>query len=149
MKRFLQAIAILVLAAGICAADDTGTVKMVKSTQGSPSRYTITWTAGTNNDSVTAATAEYVRGELLRAVFIPISPTGDYTIVIQDGYGVDILSGQGTGLSSNQTSHLVPGVSISDSVTTGVVPVAVNDLLTVAVTNCGNSASGQVILYSR
>lgn len=141
---------LILLAAVWCScalADNTGTVTMVKSTQGTPNRYTITWTAGTNNDSVSARTENYVRGELLRAVFEPTNPTGDYDAALSDGYGVAILSA--TALSSNTVAAAFPGAPITDGAYTNIVPIALNDQVLVAVTNCGNEATGKIILYLR
>jgi hypothetical protein len=60
---------------------------------------------------------------------------------------VDVLAGLGSGVSTSTVSSVVPGIKITDSVTTNVVPIVVNDLLTLGVTVAGSNKTGSVILY--
>lgn len=130
--------------AGLVLAE--GTIVETKATQGNPSKYTLAWTASTNG-IVSQATTFYVRGELARVVLDGTSSGATYSLTLKDSSGVDVLAGLGVGVSTSAVVSVVPGIKITDSVTTNVVPICVNDVLTLSVTVAGDSKTGSVILY--
>ena len=125
-----------------------GTVVDSSTLIGTPTVYTITWTASTNG-IVSASTTYHVRGMIERVVCLA-SPTGaTYSVTAADASGVDMFAGLGSGMSSNVATCFVPGVKITNGTVTNVVPMAVNDLLTISVTGAGSNKTGSVILYLR
>ncbi len=146
-KNILQAVLAgiaLGALAGLLFAE--GTITETRVTQGSPSKYTLAWTASTNG-IVSQATTFYVRGELARVVLDGTSTGATYSLTLKDSSGVDVLAGLGAGVSTSAVSSIVPGARITDSTTTNVVPFVVNDLLTLGVTVAGSNKTGSVILY--
>lgn len=126
---------------------------------GSVRKILIDWTSDDTTGAVTATTGKIV-GQLLKVVTDPgtPAPTANYDIAITDEEGVDVLSGLGgTGgtapsLANRHTSNTeVVHLWAEDSVT-NVVPGSqpyVCDVLSVAITNAGNSKQGQIIIYYR
>ena len=112
----------------------------------SPVKYTLTWTASASG-IVSNATTFYVRGELSRVTFTGAGTGTTYSVTLTDSAAVDVLAGQGAGIVSNSVTTVVPGVKISDGVTTNVVPFVINDLLTLLITGAGSNKTGSVILY--
>jgi len=131
--------------AGLVLAE--GTVVETKSTLFSPDKYTLAWTASTNGIVSATPTTFYVRGEIARVILDGTSTGATYSLTLKDGSGVDVLAGLGAGVSTSTVSSVVPGIKITDSVTTNVVPIVVNDLLTLGVTVAGSNKTGSVILY--
>jgi hypothetical protein len=123
-----------------------GTVVESKAASGYINKYTLEWTASTNG-IVSQATTFYVRGEIARVSLNGTSTGATYSLTLKDLSGVDVLAGLGVGVSTSAVSSVVPGIKITDSVTTNVVPIVVNDLLTLGVTVAGSSKTGTVILY--
>jgi hypothetical protein len=142
----MQKILCLVIAglAGLVLAE--GTVVETKTVFSSPAKYQLAWTASTNG-IVSQATTFHVRGELARVVLDGTSTGATYSLTLKDSSGVDVLAGLGVGVSTSAVVSVVPGIKITDSVTTNVVPICVNDVLTLSVTVAGDSKTGSVILY--
>lgn len=124
---------------------------------GSIRKILIDWTSDDTTGAVTATTKKIV-GRLLKVITDPgtAAPTANYDIAITDDEGVDVLSGLGgTGgtapsLANRHTSntevvHLVAEDSVTNPLP-GTQPW-VCDVLSVAVTNAGNSKQGQIIIY--
>ncbi len=130
--------------AGLVLAE--GSVTYDKTVIGTPSKHTLAWTASTNG-IVSQATTFYVRGEIARVSLNGTSTGATYSLTLKDSSGVDVLAGLGVGVSTSAVSCVVPGIKITDSVTTNVVPIMVNDLLTLGVTVAGSNKTGSVILY--
>jgi len=130
--------------AGLVLAE--GTIAETKNEIGVPNKYTFAWTASTNG-IVSEDTTFYVRGEIQRVVLDGTSTGATYSLTLKDLSGVDVLAGLGAGVSTSAVSCIVPGVSVTDSVTTNVIPFVVNDLLTLGVTVAGSNKTGSVILY--
>lgn len=117
----------------------------------------IDWTSDDTTGAVTATTGKIV-GTLLKVVTDPsaTAPTANYDITIKDEESLDVLSGLGgaggtdPSLANRHTSTTeVVHLWGEDSVTNpmpGSQPY-VCDVLTVAVTNAGNSKLGQIIIY--
>lgn len=129
--------------------DETGPIKKIL----------IDWTSDDTTGAVTATTKK-ISGTLLKVITDPgtAAPTANYDIAITDEESVDVLSGLGgTGgtapsLANRHTSttevvHLVAEDSVTNPLP-GSQPV-VCDVLSVAVTNAGNSKTGQIIIYWR
>lgn len=135
---------VIVGLAGLVLAE--GTVVETKTVFSSPAKYQLAWTASTNG-IVSQATTFHVRGELARVVLDGTSTGETYSLTLKDSSGVDVLAGLGTGVSTSAVVSVVPGIKITDSVTTNVVPICVNDVLTLSVTVAGDSKTGSVILY--
>jgi hypothetical protein len=131
--------------AGLVLAE--GTIVETKTLFGSPAKYTLAWTASTNGVVVAVPTTFYVRGEIARVVLNGTSTGATYSLTLKDSSGVDVLAGLGAGVSTSAVSSIVPGARITDSTTTNVVPIVVNDLLTLGVTVAGSNKTGTVILY--
>jgi gas vesicle protein len=145
-KNILQAVLIgiaLGALAGLLFAE--GTVVETK-TYISPVKYTLAWTASTNG-IVSQTTTFYVRGEIARVSLNGTSTGATYSLTLKDSSGIDVLAGLGSGVSTSAVSSVVPGIKITDSATTNVVPYVVNDLLTLGVTVAGSNKTGTVILY--
>ena len=109
----------------------TGTVKLV----------TWTWTSDASGDA-SEATAVAVDGDVIGLVTVPSSgsaPTDDYDIVINDANSVDVLAGAGANRDTANTEY-VQGTSLG---------WVANSLLTLVVSNAGNTKAGTVYLYIR
>ena len=130
-----------------------------KGQHGSVKKILIDWTSDDTTGAVSGTTRK-ISGQLLKVITDPgaAAPTANYDITITDGEGVDVLSGLGgTGgsppsLANRHTSntevvHLVSENAATDFAA-GTQPF-VCDVLTVAVTNAGNSKNGQIIIYYR
>mgnify|MGYP006908431348 FL=1 len=127
--------------------DETGVIRKIL----------IDWTSDDTTGAVTATTKKIV-GQLLKVVTDPGSaaPTANYDIAITDEEGVDVLSGLGgTGgtdpsLANRHTSNTEVVHLWAENAATDVVPGSqpyVNDILSVAVTNAGNTKTGQSSIY--
>lgn len=131
--------------------DETGPIKKIL----------IDWTSDDATGAVTATTKK-ISGQLLKVVTDPgtPAPTANYDIAITDGESVDVLSGLGgangtdPSLANRHTSttevvHLLGEDGATPSaLLPGTYPF-VCDILSVAVTNAGNSKQGQIIIYWR
>ena len=115
-------------------------------------RIAWAWTSDASGN-VTDATDIPVAGTLARVVFVPgtggNAPTDLFDVTITDPAGIDVLSTQGANLSATVASEICPGIPLKDGTTTSTVPRLVNDVLTLNVSNAGNTKSGTVILYFR
>lgn len=115
-------------------------------------RVTLDWLSDAAG-AVNGTDTTHLAGELLKVVFIPdggaTAPTALYDITLEDENGLDILAGQGANLSETTASAICPGVALKDGTTTSVVPVVIDDLLELKVTNAGDSKGGTVVLYLR
>lgn len=115
-------------------------------------KATLTWTSAADG-TATQATPE-LYGILRRVAFIPgtggTQPTNlyDLTLTTPAAAGsIDVLAAQGANLANNANTHVCPGVPLKDGTTTSVTPPLVSDVLTLNVTNAGDSKTGTVILY--
>jgi hypothetical protein len=117
----------------------------------------IDWTSDDSTGAVSGTTRKIV-GTLVKGVTDPGStaPTDNYDINITDEEGLDVLlpcrtAGNLGDLMNRDTSnteqvHFLVLTNDASPLGTSVHPV-VCDKLTVAVTNAGNSKTGQLILY--
>lgn len=116
------------------------------------SKVLVDWTSDSATGAVSGTTRKIV-GKLIKAVTDPgaAAPSDDYDIALTDEEGVDVLGNVQSTLANRDTANSeevyflvkdAAGTPLAQS----VHPV-VCDTLTVAVTNAGNSKTGQIILY--
>ena len=121
--------------------------------QGAIRKVIIDWVSAADG-SVTATTAKIV-GTLIKAVTNPgtAAPSANYDIAIADGESVDVLAACQSNLANRHTSTTeqvyflvldAAGTPLAQS----VHPV-VCDVLSVAVTNAGDSKEGRIVLFYR
>lgn len=114
------------------------------------------WMSDDSTGAVSGTTAVKVVGELVKGVTDPGSaaPSANYDIAVTDEEGVDVLAACQSTLANRHTStseqvyFLVLDAAAGTPLAQSVHPV-VADLLTIAVTNAGNSKTGQLVLYVR
>jgi hypothetical protein len=115
-------------------------------------RVALNWTSDASG-VVSGIKTDRLNGALARVVFVPAgapdAPTDNYDVTLLDGAGVDVLAGRGADLDTATTTHVVPGVSLTDGTTTSVAPVQVDDQLELRVSGAGVSKRGSVILFLR
>jgi hypothetical protein len=85
-------------------------------------------------------------GTLQRVVFVPgsgiVQPTDLYDVTLTDEADIDVLSGQGANLSNTTAFDVCPGVEVTDGVLSDVMPRILADVLTLNVTNAGDTKQG-------
>jgi len=121
-------------------------------------KISMTWTS-TSGGAVSQTVVDgngntvYVSGELLRVVFIPGTggnqPSNNYSAQLTDQNGIDLLAGQGATLSNTTTTHVCPGVKVTDGATSTERAIAGDDKLTLVIGSAGNGKQGAVVLYLR
>ena len=110
------------------------------------------------SDSATGAvsgTTKKITGQLIKGVTDPgaTAPTDNYDIAITDEENADVLANCVDNLADRDTANtetvyfLVSDLAATDP--GGAVHPVVCDVLTIAVTNAGNSKTGQLDLYYR
>lgn len=113
--------------------------------------HTFEWLSDASGN-VTLPSGLAVSGQIERVVFIPSSsaaPTSLYDVTLTDEDGVDVLAGQGANLSATVKSSVKPGIPLKDGTTTSTVPTVVDGILTLNVSNAGDSKGGTVVVYVR
>ncbi len=112
------------------------------------------WVSDDSTGAVSGTTKK-ITGTLIKGVTDPgaTAPTDNYDINITDEEGVDVLAACQSTLANRDTANSeqayflvldAAGTPLAQS----VHPV-VCDVLTIAVTNAGNSKTGQLVLYYR
>ena len=117
---------------------------------GTVRKILIDWTSDDTTGAVSGTTRK-ISGELLKVVTDPgaTAPTADYDIAITDEEGADVLANCYDNLADRHTSNTeTVDLFLTGAANVGARPV-VCDVLTVAVTNAGNSKTGQIIIYYR
>ena len=113
-------------------------------------RWELSWTSDASGN-VALPTPQPITGTLLKVQFVPgtggSKPTAGYSVTLTDADGLDVLGGQGSGLSDTNKTQVCPGIPIKDGTTTSTIPQAISDVLTLNVSGAGNGTSGRVILY--
>lgn len=115
---------------------------------GSVRKILIDWTSDDTTGDVTATTRK-ISGELLKAVTDPgaTAPTTLYDVTITDAEGANVLANCHDDLADRSaTATETVDFFLTGAANVGARPV-VCDVLSVAVTNAGNSKEGQVIIY--
>lgn len=114
-------------------------------------KHTFDWVSAADG-SATLASSIAVSGRIERVVFVPsasAAPTNLYDLTLTDADGVDCLGGQGANLSASATTHVCPGLPLKDGTTTADYPITVDSVLTLNVTNAGDTKAGKVVVYVR
>jgi hypothetical protein len=115
-------------------------------------KHTVTWLSDAGG-SATVASGLPVSGKIVRVVIIPAgapdAPTNLYDLTLTDSDGVDVLAGQGANALEATIWNLCPGTPLRDGTTVSVVPMVVDGVLTLNVTNAGDSKRGTVVVYVR
>ena len=114
-------------------------------------KHTISWTSDASGDA-TEVSPVAISGVIVRAVFVPsasAAPAANYDITLTDPNSVDVLAGLGVNLSATVTLNTCPGTPLNDGTTTSVVPMFVDGVLTLTVSNAGDTKQGTFILYVR
>lgn len=110
-----------------------GTIKKVKAG----------WTSDDATGAVSGSTSHYYNGRIIGVCTVPgtvgDAPTDNYDIAVTDADGVDIALGALANRDTANTEY------VSEASMAGVA----YSLLTVAVTNAGNSKKGTLYLYIR
>lgn len=116
----------------------------------------VDWTSDSATGAVTGTTRKIV-GALVKGVTDPgtAAPTDNYDIVITDEEGVDVLAAcvAAGRLADRDTANSEQAYFFVENVDTAPLATSVHpvvcDQLTIAVTNAGNSKTGQLVLYYR
>ena len=113
-------------------------------------KHTFEWTSDSGG-AATIPSLVAVSGAIARVVFIPDAnaPTDNYDVTLTDSDGIDVLAGQGTDLDTAVASSVCPGIPLTDGTTTSVLLTVVDSILTLNVTNAGDSNAGKVVVYVR
>ena len=114
-------------------------------------KHTFTWVSDSGG-AATVASDIAISGQIVRVVIIPsgtAAPTTLYDMTLTDSNSVDVLAGQGANLSATVTANVCPGTPLKDGTTVSVVPMVVDSVLTLNITNAGNAKAGTVIVYVR
>lgn len=110
-------------------------------------KVTLTWVS--DGAGAASGSTKKVSGNVYRVVFIPSSltaPTENYTAILTDTDGVDVLMGYGgLGLSATITRSVVP--MEMDTAGQPAFPFVVDGVLTLTIAGAGNTKAGTVILY--
>jgi hypothetical protein len=116
---------------------------------GGVKKVLVSWTSDDTTGAVTGATRKIV-GTLVKAITDPgaTAPSDDYDIAITDEEGADVLGTSVAGLGNRDTANTeVRYFNLTDGTAAIAAFPIVCDVLTIAVTNAGNSKTGQLILY--
>lgn len=114
-------------------------------------KHTFDWTSN-GSGAATVASTLAVSGVIVRVVVIPsatVAPTALYDVTLTDADSVDVLAGLGANMSATVTLNTCPGTALTDGTTVSVVPMFVDSILTLNVTNAGASKAGKVVVYVR
>ncbi len=111
---------------------------------------TLEWTAASDG-SFDGFLTQPLRGMLLRVVFVPGSggdqPDDNYDLTLEDESGLDVLRAQGVNLDEATTTHVCPGVRMTEGTYTSLIPVMIDGTLELHGSGCGDSNKGTVVLY--
>jgi len=126
-----------------------GTVTTTYSETRTVKKVSIDWLSDASGDATVDTKA--LSGQILRVVFKPDSggtqPTNLYDVVLNDADGLDVLAGLGANLANNANTQVVPVVT--DGNAGNMAPVAVDGVLSLAVSNAGDAKGGEIHIYMR
>ncbi len=114
-------------------------------------KHTFAWVSAADG-SATLASGSAVSGRIERVVIVPsasVAPSNLYDATMTDEDGIDVLAGQGANLSGSNASQVCPAVPLKDGTTTADYPATVDGILTLNITNAGDTKEGKVVLYVR
>lgn len=147
-------IAILSAAAALIAAlavhAGTGTVAAVYGS--SPNdRHWISLSSTSTAAGVAETNIHHIAGGFTRIVIVPSSgatvPVGGFSVLLKDPHGIDAFGGLGASLTSNTTVEFFPAVTLTDGVSTSVIPRMADSTFTFTVTNAGASRAVDTYIY--
>lgn len=116
---------------------------------GSVQRHIFEWTSNSSGAASVASNVP-ISGIIRRVVFVPsatAAPTDLYDAVLNDSDSIDVLAGQGANLAAASSLNVCPGTPLEDGTTVSVTEMVVNSVLTLVISNAGDTKSGKVILY--
>lgn len=117
-----------------------GTVTVTEREVNGIKKVTFAWTSSAGGAADGVSTKRYT-GEIKRLVTVPAAagsaPTDNYDLVVNDDDGTDCLMGGGANRDTANTEQVLAS-------SLGIV---LNSLLTLAVTNAGDTKGGTVIVY--
>lgn len=102
-------------------------------------RATITWVSDSATGAVSGTSTETYIGHFLGITTVPsgsAAPTTLYDITVKDQYGVDLLGGNAADRSA----------TAGEWASASPYPHPVNGLITIAITNAGNSKEGTIYI---
>lgn len=145
MKKLITFMTALIC--GVCFAGE-GTVSTTWRWFGVVRRCDVVWAASTNG-VVDAAELGYFRGQILRMVLSHGATAEDgYDVTLTDENGIDVLAGLGTNVSTSTVLNCSPVYVTTSATATNIVLFAVNDVLTLNISNAGtNNATGKIVIY--
>jgi hypothetical protein len=114
-------------------------------------KHTFDWVSAADG-SATLPSGLAVSGQIQRIVIDPsgsAAPSTLYDLTLTDEDGVDVLAGQGANLSETTTTSFCPGTPLKDGTTTSTYPTVVDGILTLNITNAGDTKAGKVVVYVR
>lgn len=114
-------------------------------------KHTFDWVSAADG-TATLPSGLAVSGKIERVVIVPsasAAPTTLYDATLTDANGIDVLAGQGANLSATVASSVCPGTPLKDGTTTSVTPTTVDGVLTLNISNAGDTKAGSVIVYVR
>ena len=106
----------------------------------------VIWTWTSAADGSAGADSPAISGEIVRVVSNPgaTAPTAAWDFVINDADGFDVCAGKGANRSATATEAFCP---LTGDGTTTNQRFAVDGVLTLAVTNAGDTKDGVITLY--
>ena len=147
MKKYIAIIilAILMMATNLWAVDPSVVTCSYASVNNEVSTITWTWTAKSDDGTVTSTACGSIKGWVFMATTDPGStpPQASYDIVLNDSDSVDIFGAELNNLSATISAHAIPKIGSSY-----YGPRFVNGALTMVLTgNNVNSANGILKIY--
>ncbi len=118
-------------------------------------KVTVSWTSDDTTGAVSGTTDQVLNGYIVRVATNPgdggAAPTDDYDITLKDSLGLDFFERTFDDVIDRDTANneqAYPVLGDNDATPTGVgLFVPVFDAITIAVTNAGNSNTGQIVLW--
>lgn len=114
-------------------------------------KHTFAWVSNSSGNA-TLSSGIAISGEIQRVVFVPsaaASPTALYDVTLTDEDGIDVFAGQGENLSATVALSVCPGTPFKDGTTIFERSTVVDSILTLNVSNAGDSKAGKVVVYVR
>lgn len=115
--------------------------------------YTLAWTSDASAGTVSFVGTKQITGFVFRVVISPgaggVQPSNGYaaTLKTDDFTGIDILNGAASSLSNTTQTEVLPTVAATDGTNTATIPRMLANVLTLAMSGCGNSKQGQIRVY--
>jgi len=129
-----------------------------------PNRIVLSWvsasdgTVAISTDNAVdangnAANVHGIYGTQATVEFVPgtggSQPTNGYSVTLVNASGIDVLAGQGAGLSNTTATAVCPGVPLKDGTTTSTICRMLSGAHTLNVSGAGSGKSGSLVLIVR